>query len=194
MGRRREFDEAVVVEQAMELFWLQGYKATSPQNLVDATGLSKSSLYATFNSKQGLFLAALERYVQTQVDVMIQMLATGTLRENLQALYGALIHMAASSEQARTCLVCSSALQTPVDGSESEVAALVLQGHERIEDVFYERLVRAQASGELAADRDPRTVARFLLNNNMGLMVLARTRPDPAVLEPMAAEIIRAVC
>ena len=72
MARRREFDEQAVVANAMELFWRQGYRATTPRDLLTATGLSKSSLYATFGSKEGLFLAALDAYLDDQVVKMLR--------------------------------------------------------------------------------------------------------------------------
>ena len=58
MGRHREFKEEDVVQKAMLAFWKTGWRDTTPQHLIDVTGLSRSSLYATFGSKQGVFLAA----------------------------------------------------------------------------------------------------------------------------------------
>ncbi len=58
-----------------------------------------------------------------------------------------------------------------------EVAKPVAEGQGRIEQVLYERLVRAQSEGELAEGRNAQALARFILNHNMGLMVLARRHP-----------------
>ncbi|WP_456677935.1 TetR/AcrR family transcriptional regulator [Bradyrhizobium sp. RDM12] len=55
MSRPREFDETEVMDKALELFWRQGYEGTSLNDLLDATGLTKSSLYAAFGSKEDLF-------------------------------------------------------------------------------------------------------------------------------------------
>jgi len=44
------------------LFWHKGYNATSMQDLVDALGISHSSLYNTYSDKHTLFLKALESY------------------------------------------------------------------------------------------------------------------------------------
>lgn len=61
-GRPRNFEPDLVLENAMQLFWSQGYEATSLQDLLLATGLSKSSLYESFGNKQSLFEAAFTRY------------------------------------------------------------------------------------------------------------------------------------
>ncbi|TVT25169.1 helix-turn-helix transcriptional regulator, partial [Amycolatopsis rhizosphaerae] len=64
MPRPRKFDEDQAVEAAMRAFWAQGYEATSTQDLCEATGLGRSSIYNTFASKHDLFRRALTRYVE----------------------------------------------------------------------------------------------------------------------------------
>ncbi|MFT4625928.1 MAG: TetR/AcrR family transcriptional repressor of nem operon [Myxococcota bacterium] len=189
MARRREFDEATVVAQAMDLFWLRGYRSATPQALTEVTGLSKSSLYATFGSKQGLFLASLQHYIDGQVQLMGAVLAEGRLRHGLERMYDALLGIGTTG---RTCLVCTSTIEGPLE--DAAVAEVVRRGHGALEQVLFERIVRAQAEGDVDASRDPRHLARFVLTNNMGLMVLARANPDPAALRGVVAEIVRAVC
>ncbi|WP_197487972.1 MULTISPECIES: TetR/AcrR family transcriptional regulator [unclassified Rhodococcus (in: high G+C Gram-positive bacteria)] len=70
MGRSKQFDPVVAVEQAMQVFWQQGFRATSPQNLVDALGIGRGSLYNTFGSKHGLFELALSRYVDARLRLL----------------------------------------------------------------------------------------------------------------------------
>jgi TetR/AcrR family transcriptional repressor of nem operon len=62
MARPKAFDPDLAVEQAMDVFWCRGYEATSVQDLVDATGVGRQSLYGTFGSKDELYLQALDRY------------------------------------------------------------------------------------------------------------------------------------
>ena len=52
--RTKEFEPDQIADAAMRVFWQRGYAATSVQDLVEGTGLSRSSLYSTFSSKQGL--------------------------------------------------------------------------------------------------------------------------------------------
>ena len=65
MARHKEFDTTKAIEKARDLFWLQGYEATSIQDLVDHLGISRSSLYDTFKDKHSLFLLALDLYVES---------------------------------------------------------------------------------------------------------------------------------
>ena len=76
MARPQEFDTAQALSAAMHVFWRKGYEATSLADIMAATGLSKSSLYAAFGDKRSLFLAALSAY---QTERMAYM-ATGSRR------------------------------------------------------------------------------------------------------------------
>ena len=67
MGRPRSFDEDTILEAAAGVFVRGGYEGTSIDDLVRTLGLHRGSLYLAFGSKRGLFLAALRRYVQTDL-------------------------------------------------------------------------------------------------------------------------------
>jgi AcrR family transcriptional regulator len=59
----KHFDAAAALSTVMTLFWRQGFTATGVADVVAATGVNRSSLYATFGGKKELYLAALRRYV-----------------------------------------------------------------------------------------------------------------------------------
>jgi AcrR family transcriptional regulator len=61
-GRPRSFDRDSALERAMQLFWRQGYEATSLHDLTAAMGINPPSLYAAFGDKEHLFMEAVERY------------------------------------------------------------------------------------------------------------------------------------
>ena len=54
MGRPRSFDRDAAIEQALHLFWQQGYESTSLAQLKDAIagGITAPSFYAAFGSKE----------------------------------------------------------------------------------------------------------------------------------------------
>ena len=69
-GRPRLFDEDAVLDELTELFWRKGYSQTSMTDLVDASGVHKSSLYSTFGTKEELFAKILRRYFAGRMDAM----------------------------------------------------------------------------------------------------------------------------
>ncbi len=64
-GRPKKLDRDDVLEKAMGLFWRFGYEPTSMSQLIEETGTKPSSLYAEFGSKEGLFCAAVDKYLAT---------------------------------------------------------------------------------------------------------------------------------
>ena len=67
MARPKAFDVDQALERAMELFWRQGYLATSLPDLVEHMGIGRQSLYDTFGDKRQLFLQALDRYAAVMI-------------------------------------------------------------------------------------------------------------------------------
>ncbi len=71
----KHFDPDATLETVVRLFWRQGVASTGIQDVVTATGLNRSSLYATFGGKQELYLAALHRYLEQRSQPMFRRLA-----------------------------------------------------------------------------------------------------------------------
>jgi TetR/AcrR family transcriptional repressor of nem operon len=74
VARKSEFDREYVLENAMTVFWEDGYCQTSMSKLVEVTGLNPGSIYSAFKSKEGLFSSSLERYGKRSVESLRQCL------------------------------------------------------------------------------------------------------------------------
>ena len=192
MGRRREFDEAEVVDKAMRAFWKNGWRDTTPQFLVEATGLSRSSLYATFGSKQGLFLAALNLYVEEQESFLSQLLADGTVREGLERLYALMVDMMRPGGKGMTCLVASSLLEVPAE--DDETVAHVARGRARMTAVYEARFQRAIDEGELDGVRTAGELAGFIATVNDGIKIAARAKASADQLRSITRMAVDTVC
>src|SRR5690349_18539511 len=77
MGRPRAFDEDEVVQAAARLFATRSYDGVSVDDLVTTLGVHRNSLYKTFGSKHGLYLAALRRYLERDVRAVLHGLVPG---------------------------------------------------------------------------------------------------------------------
>ncbi|WP_431211456.1 TetR/AcrR family transcriptional regulator [Puia sp. P3] len=62
MPRTKSFNQEDMLDKAKDLFWRKGYNGTPPQDIIDETGLSRSSLYDTYGDKHSLFIKTLQRY------------------------------------------------------------------------------------------------------------------------------------
>jgi len=61
---RAQFDRNEVIDKSIDLFWENGFSASSMKEVVQVTGLKPGSLYLAFGNKEGLFREALVRYAQ----------------------------------------------------------------------------------------------------------------------------------
>ena len=85
-GRPREFDEQAVLDAVQALFWQQGYEATSLADIVEASGLNKSSLYNAFGSKQQLFALVLDRYINARLEMLV--MVVDSVGDGIDGLHG----------------------------------------------------------------------------------------------------------
>lgn len=127
----------------------KGYRRTTSQDLLDATGLSKSSLCPVFGSKQGLFVRAIDRYVSSQEQALRAHLEEGDPKSGLRRMYEGIIQMSVGEGggRSRTCMMCSASLD--VDPTERELVQQFAIARRRVEKVLLTRMVRAQQEGDL---------------------------------------------
>ena len=189
MVRAKEFDPAVALQRAMELFWEHGYEATSMAMLTERLGIGRASLYATFGDKHELYLKALRHYLATREPDPIELLSQpGPALPAVRALVEAYVDETLTDQRRRGCLVVNSATErVPHD---PPVARLVESLWDTLEAALASALTRARAQGELAPDKDPRALARFLLVFLQGVRVLGRATPDPQRLRDAAAQAL----
>lgn len=193
MARPREFDEERVLEAVMDAFWRNGYEGTSAQDLVDATGLGRGSLYAAYGSKDGLFEQALLRYrmrSQARVDQLRQPgPAMGRLRELLVGIVDADL----GATERRGCLATNSAIE--LAGRDPRIAELVRQCFSILMRGIEETIRRGQEAGEIRANADAAVLALFVFNALQGLRVLGKATPthDRAILVAVVEQTLAAL-
>lgn len=177
MPRPREFDDERVLDAAMEMFWVRGYAATSAQDLVDATGLGRSSLYNAFAGKHQLYEQALRRYLEHNTEADVALLdQPGPVKERVRELLLGVIDADLGDPQRRGCLAVNAAIE--LAGKDEAVTVAVRRVFARVEEALVMALERGQRNGEIARDRSARALARFVLNAIYGLRVLGKTATD----------------
>jgi TetR/AcrR family transcriptional regulator, transcriptional repressor for nem operon len=190
MARPREFNAETALERAMELFWSKGYEATSLDDLCEVTGLSRSSLYATFGNKRSLLLQSVDRYVEQRNPRMAALLAQPLpIRDAFAALAGQFIDQIVSGPGRRGCFLGNCAAELP--RSDRAALARVRRALESTAATFRDALARAKARGELRAEVDVDALARFLTAGFQGLRLVGKVDPNRAVLEDIAATMLQ---
>lgn len=163
-----EFDPERVVDQSMQVFWSQGYDATSLQDLLQTTGLSKSSLYQAFQSKQKLFDRCIDRYVDSLAKKMLAQLAESRSgRQFIEQTFQAVVDHANLPEAGRGCLLWNATVE--FGQRDAAVAKRLGQGMDRLAGVFETAVQRAQEEGDISPTKNPKVLSLYLLSSMSGL-------------------------
>lgn len=186
MGRPKEFDEQEALLKAMKLFWIHGYKATSIQDLVDGMGIGRGSLYGTFGGKRSLFLRALRHYDKEREDYFADVSASKPPRQAVLNPFETTANTALDGGSRDGCFLVNTALElSPHDG---EIETLVADGFSGAEAFFRSTIERGQSSEEISTTVDAASTARTLHTLLLGMLVLARSRPEPVLLRSIVKQ------
>ncbi|MEM5387644.1 TetR/AcrR family transcriptional regulator [Paraburkholderia phymatum] len=177
-GRPREFDLDHTIERAMQVFWTRGYQATSLPDLMQATGLSRGSLYAAFGDKHGLFLLALDHYIVQALRRLDDELASGQKAlAGLKACMDGYVARTNGAAGKRGCLVVATAME--LAAHDQEVSNRIAYFFKAMEVRLVKALKRAQKEGDLVRKVNPAAAAHVLVCFLEGLRVVRKTGIEP---------------
>lgn len=183
MARTRSFDCNEALDRALGVFWRKGFEATSIQELVDAMGIGRQSLYDTYTDKRTLYLAALDAYDRRQRAALTEALdQPGPAREVLRRV---LYAMTANGGDAcrQGCFVVNAAVELGM--RDEAIARRSTENQLEIELTLTRFVERGQADGSITRVHRADTIARLIFGHVLGLRVMMKTVPDPAKLTPM---------
>ncbi|CAL9454949.1 TetR/AcrR family transcriptional regulator [Streptomyces sp. NPDC095602] len=191
MARPRTFDETAVLDAAAREFRVHGFAETSTEQLCEAAGVRRSSLYNAFTSKDELFVRALQHYVATtgarQSMILTDDEMTGA--ERLRTLVDVVVDeelQAANRGHAAGCMVVQS-LMNPDLRERDERVARILDRDLRARLSLLSGAIRAgQVDGSIAEDVDPDDGAVLVSTVISGLRVTAQTGVDVETLRRIA--------
>ncbi|MFG2527420.1 TetR/AcrR family transcriptional regulator [Streptomyces sp. NPDC048516] len=183
MARPRKFDEERALHAAMEAFWAFGYEATSTQDLCEATGLGRSSIYNTFKSKHDLFERALARYMDHKNRELFALMEgeLPALQKVRALLWRVLGEEFAEGADGRGCLVVNTCVE--VSAHDPSVATSLERDYGLRLEALRAVIESGQRDGDIAAEKDARTLAHLVIATIGGLRVSARSGVERAALE-----------
>ena len=175
-GRHRSFDKNSALENAMRVFWKNGYPGTSLTDLTNAMGINKPSLYATFGNKEELFNQSVNLYLTEYGGIHIYSLTaqTGSLKERIKNYLKSIACMLTNPELPLGCLICISTSEIAgsrlPDSSAVEINNINKQTVHFLTDFFEQEKLK----GNLNPQKDAMIMANYLLTLQFGLAVSAR--------------------
>jgi TetR/AcrR family transcriptional repressor of nem operon len=187
-----QFDPETALEEAMMVFWAKGYQSTSLQDLLEATGLSKSSLYQTFGNKHALFERSLGYYRDMFASRMVARLSAsggglGFIREVLLDVSAEGV----GRGPRRGCLMINTANEFA--GRDAKIAKEVSRGTQRMLEIFEMAIRQAQAAGEISAAEEAPSLARFVMTTISGLRAMVKAGMPREALQRTAQIALKAL-
>lgn len=196
MAGIKQFDEDVAMERAMHAFWHRGYAATSMQDLAQATGVLRGSLYNAYGDKQAIFLLAFARYRQRYLRAVRERLSAADAAEALRGFFSYIIGSMSEpipqvsdlpSSPTRGCLTTKIAID---EKAMDEEVRLALRGIiDELGLALEERLSAPDASTRLNLPLKEAT--RMLVTLTRGIVVMERIYHAPDELRATADSLIK---
>ena len=179
-----------MITAARDEFWLRGYAATSVDDLTAVTGLGKGSLYGAFGDKHGLFMRALDDYIDTALDRV-----RAQLRDPSHSAYDRLLRhirgqakdIAADSAR-RGCMLAKSAAE--LSAIDDSVGLVVGRAYATWTAELAECIREAQRDGAIDKKQNPQALATTVLAFMRGQEALHKGGVKPTQLKASAEQMI----
>lgn len=188
-GRPRQFDVDDALVAAMRVFWRHGYAGASIGTLIDAMGISRATLYASFGDKEQLFRKVMDLYEQEKTAYMLEALEQPTARgvaEHL--LLGTIALQTDTADPKGSMGIVHSLSHAPGDG---EIREFVVQRGNFWREKLIARVERAASEGDFPPSYTARSLALALKAATDGILVAAGSGASERELRDTAATFMQ---
>ncbi|HFB66538.1 MAG TPA: TetR/AcrR family transcriptional regulator [Aeromonadales bacterium] len=192
MGRHKKFDRDQAVDWVMNELWRVGYEACSVKYISEKLGITRSSFYNAFESREVLFFEVLHRYFSLSPDRKLsQCTAEKRPLVLLCKVFKEICRVRANDPEHRGCLAVNSIAElvgvNEVLGPPLEAA--IEQSISRFEDILNYSI----SQGELSPDHDTRSLALAVQNLLIGINTLSKVIQSEAQLWASTEVTLRAL-
>jgi len=193
-GRPRAYEPEVALARALDVFWKEGFAATSLDDLSAATGMNRPSLYGAFGDKRELYIKSYESYRDRARQRMGEVFSVDLpLKEMLERIYAIALDMYLSGKDGpRGCFTVMTATSEAV--FDPSIRDMVISGLVETDRFFARIFKRAQERGELAASADPQVLALLASATLHTIAVRARAKVPRAELEAIVNGAVDVMC
>jgi AcrR family transcriptional regulator len=195
-GRPRGYDPEEALKHARDVFWVKGYAGTTLDDIVEATGMNRPSLYAAFGDKEAIYLAALKMQGELLVGavagaVKLDMKLKAFLELFFDRCIESYLASPGGASGPRGCFLVGTALTESF--VRDDVGAVVREAFDRVDTLLEERFRQAKKSGDLGKGADPAVLAQIMSSTMHQLSMYARAGSKRAALERRAAMAMKLV-
>jgi len=181
MARHREFNKEKALQQAMEVFWAKGYEATSVQDLLDAMGIHRGSMYDTFGDKKALYLATLKHYQSINYEALCDLFSRVESAFEALTIFLHSLMERGQSDNPPGCFMNNAMVETATQ--DQDVATITSRNTNYMIAEIGKLMQRGQEQGEIRRDQSATALARYLYSAVQGMKVMSKNGADSQTLE-----------
>lgn len=182
MPRNKTYDDDLVLEKAMNVFWVHGYEATSVRLLEKEMGINQFSIYSSFQNKKNLFVESIRNYGEYVKKHRFQVLLQkdAGLAELEQFLQNS-VQKVNQKDNSRGCLVVNTAAE--IGNKDEDIAIEINRYYDFIREMLKNVLLNAVSKGEVSPNTDAEKQANFFLGVMQGLSVAKKTLNENQLID-----------
>ncbi len=189
MPRVKLFDENEVLTKAMNLFWKEGYSATSMQDLVNHMGINRASIYDTFGDKEKLFLKAFEHYRKTNSEGIVRFFESQPdVKKGFELLFENAIEEAVTDQENKGCFVVNTT--TELIPGDPKVYGIIEENRKTFEGLFFAYLKEGENKGQFEKGKDLKAIATLLFTLYNGMKVVSKVHSDKKELMQSVLQVL----
>lgn len=174
MPKVKQFNREKVLEVASHIFHQKGYNGTSIDEILKATGLSRSSLYDSFKDKHSLYLQALDFYKNAENHAYQQVNETKLNGvQKIEQVFKEVVNHLVNHPEDNGCLMVNAAAE--MSKKCEKTAQVVCNNKESVQELFTIWLEDAQQTGAVKLQKNAKSYSPFLFNALCGLKVLSQS-------------------
>ncbi len=182
MPRKKQYRKEEVTEKAMKVFWDHGYKATSMRMLEKEMGINLYSIYADFESKEGVFLEVLKRYQKLNQEVILKSLlkSDGDLEDIRRFFYG-FVESVKKGKTPNGCLFANTAME--LGSADAQVTQQLDLFFRLLREAYLNLLNKAKQKKLLSKKADTDQYANYLVGVTEGVAVIAKVLDEEKIAD-----------
>lgn len=174
MPKTKQFNKEKVLEASSVIFHQKGYNGTSIDEILKATGLSRSSLYDSFGDKHNLYLQSLEYYKSTTNNGLKEV---GKKKlnglEKIEYVFDEVINHLIKNPHDNGCLMVNAAAE--MSKQCDKTSQVVCNNKEEVEGLFNMWVEEAQSEKIVTLSKPSKSYGQFLFNTLCGLKVMSQS-------------------
>ncbi|MCH9661341.1 MAG: TetR/AcrR family transcriptional regulator [Bacteroidetes bacterium] len=190
MPRTEEFNRTNVLDKAILVFWKKGYNGTSMQDLVDATGLNRSSIYNSFGSKMALYHESLKKY-QGDSGALFERVNEQhrNALERIGLLFIYVMEDIVGDSEKKGCMLIN--CFTEMGNQDGQLRDLLEGNQDRLIGIFDDLVQKGQMDGSIRNNEESQLLAHYLVNAFQGFRITGLSVQDPKTLKSIIQNILK---